>query len=442
MKKYIPFLLFLLNIFSSTAFCQVIYTIAGNDSTFGYSGDGGPGINAKLHNPEGILLDGKGNLYICDVENFCIRKINLTSGGIMNTVAGNGHQGYSGDGNVATDAELNGAFDLAFDKKGNLYIADANNNCIRKVSISDTISTIAGTGTAGYNGDSIPAVNATLNFPTGIAVDSAGNIYIADSRNYRIRKIDTAGMITTFAGTGVRGYSPDNSDIDTVRLDSLGSLRFDKKGVVFFSDNVRIRKIDARKMTSIAGNGTVGYSGDGGYAITASIGGSVIDIDSSGDIFIADVNANRIRKISSSGTITTIAGGGVDLGENINPLSANLFAPQGVAVNANGDIYISDGGNNRVRVVTNHLNVNNLSTLNVEMNIYPNPCHDKFTIQINTVIKETAELTISAIDGKELYHALVPTNAQTPIVTTLPAGCYTINANTNHGHFITKLVIQ
>lgn len=442
MKKFsFFFLFFLFLIISGTVFGQVILTVAGNDTTFGYSGDGGPAIKAVLNGPFGLTFDHGGNLYVCDKEESCIRKISPAYGGIITTVAGNGHTGYSGDGGPAIYAELDGVFNMAIDNRGSLYIADANNNCIRKISVTDTITTIAGTGVAGYNGDSIAAISAQLYRPYGVAVDSVGNIYIAERSNYRIRKIDTSGMITTIAGTGIKGFSGDSLLAIHSMLEGPLSIKLNKAGELFVCDSdTQIRKIDTNGyMITVAGNGIEGSSGDGSTATSAELSVVNIDLDSAGNIYTAN-EIGTIRKVSTTGVITTIAGGSTDRGDGENPLLAQFPYCVGVTVSREGDVYISES--HRVRIVTNHLDVNEVGSSQNKTEIYPNPNRNEFTIQINTAIKETAELSISTIDGKELYHKQVQTKEQVPVITRLPAGFYIVNMTTAQQHFVNKLIIQ
>ncbi len=210
---------------------QIIITVAGGGTSFG---DGGAATAAVLNSPYGVTLDKTGNLYICDNANRRVRKVSPAYSGIITTIAGNGTAGYSGDGFEAIYAEINGVLDVAVDQKGNVYLADASNNRVRKVSTAGIITTYAGTGAAGYNGDGIAATTAMLDMPIGIAVDDTGNVYIADKDNYRIRKIDTFGIITTVAGAGVSGFSPDETIATTASLDNLLCLRTDKNGKLFF----------------------------------------------------------------------------------------------------------------------------------------------------------------------------------------------------------------
>jgi len=273
-----------------------IYTLAGN-GTQGFSGDNGPATGAELFQPLGVALDSAGNVYVADSSNNRIRKV---SNGVITTVAGNGTPGFSGDGGPATSTGLNYPSGVALDSAGSLYIADAGDNRIRKVS-NGVITTVAGTGGwGGYGGDGGPATSAWLLVPSGVAVDSAGSLYIADAGNNRIRKVSN-GVITT-----------------------------------------------------VAGNGTLGYSGDGGPATNAQLNGPEgVAVDSGGNIYIADMDNNRIRKVSN-GVITTVAGNGTQglSGDNGPAVSAELYRPEGIAVDATGNLYIADTWNNRIRILT------------------------------------------------------------------------------------------
>jgi len=442
MKKYIPFLLLLLiNFFSSTAFGQVIYTIAGGD-TAGYSGDGGPAINAKISTPRQVVLDKYGNLYIGEIGNECVRKITPAYNGIINTIAGTGGCGYWGDSGVAIKADLCGPQDIAISSKGDIFIADLGNNRIRKIDVNGIITTVAGNGTAGYNGDSIQAITAELNAPTGVAVDSQGNLYIADWHNYRIRKVDTAGIITTIAGIGIKGLSTDSSLADTSRLNAPFCIRLDKSNNIFFGDSAFVKKIDtAGYLTTIAGNGTGIYNGDS-EAIKNGIGVDAIDLDSLGNIYVCDGSADKIFKITLRGTQIAIAGGGSTLGDGGDPLKAWLYVPQGVAVNNEGDVFIGDTGHNRVRLVTSHLSVSEVNDNEDMLVMYPNPCQGQFSIRLSTKLKQAAEMNISGVDGKIVYHAQFQTNETAPIITGLPAGFYIISISTEFKHFNNKLIIQ
>jgi sugar lactone lactonase YvrE len=290
----------------------VITTVAG-DGVRGYTGDGGLATSASLNWPASVTFDSAGNLYIADSGNDRIRKVD--TGGvnwIITTVAGDGIRGYSGDGGLATSAHLFRPMDIAFDSGGNLYIADTNNNRIRKVDTSGVnwiITTVAGNGIEGYSGDNGLATSASLNWPFGITFDSLGNIYIADTGNDRIRKVDTSWIITTVAGNGIRDYSGDNGPATSASLWLPNDIAFDSLGNMFIADigNASIRKVDTSwVITTVAGNGTPGYSGDGGPATSARLSlPSGVAFDSAGNMYIADRNNHRIREVLAMPTDTT-----------------------------------------------------------------------------------------------------------------------------------------
>jgi sugar lactone lactonase YvrE len=228
------------------------------------------------------------------------------------TIAGNGTQGYSGDGGNATSAEFYGPCGVAFDSGGNLFIADTYNNRIREISTSGIITTIAGNGTGGYSGDGGAATSAELHAPEGVAIDSYGNIFIADRGNSRIRKvIASTGIITTVAGNGTSGYSGDGGAATSAQLNYAMGVAVDSSGNIFIAEvyNNRIRKVAASTgiITTVAGDGNNGYSGDGGIATSARLAWPEgVAVDSSGNIYIADRNNCLIRKVSTSGIITTV----------------------------------------------------------------------------------------------------------------------------------------
>lgn len=336
-----------------------INTIAGN-GTQGYSGDNGVATSAELGQPPDVAVDSVGNIYIADAGNNVIRKVTASTG-IITTVAGTGAAGYTGDGGAATSATLNFPFGLAVDGNGNLYIADANNQAIRKVTASTgIITTFAGNGTAGYTGDGGQATSAEIDQPLRVAVDSSGNIYFSDPNNNVIRKVTmSTGIITTVAGNGTAGYTGDGGQATNAEISNPYGVAVDGAGNIYISDraNSVIRKVTASTgiITTVAGNGTQGYSGDGGAATSAAVWGPPgVAVDSAGNIYIADLNNDAIRKVSAStGIITTVAGnhsGGFS-GDGGPATSAALSGPAGVAVDGNGNLYIADKFNNRIRVV-------------------------------------------------------------------------------------------
>ena len=301
----------------------IITTVAGN-GTQGYSGDGGRATSAEFDFPCGVALDASGNLFIADGANSRIRKVGTN--GIITTVAGNGFNsgpgmggGYSGDGGPATSAELSWPGDVALDASGNLFIPDEGNQRIRIVGTNGIITTVAGNGTRGYSGDGGPASNAELNYPIDVAVDASGNLYIADQYNNRIRKVGTNGVITTVAGNGTQGYSGDGGPATSAELNQPEGVALDASGNLFIADfgNSRIRKVGTAGMiTTVAGNGTPSYSGDGGPATSAELQyPSAVAVGASGNLFIADEFNMRIREVVFGGpTLVLINVGGANAG--------------------------------------------------------------------------------------------------------------------------------
>ncbi|MGA2207898.1 MAG: Ig-like domain repeat protein, partial [Terracidiphilus sp.] len=292
--------------------------IAGNGSA-GYNGDNKAATTAELYYPSGVAVDSSGNVYIADSYNCRVRAVyasgrlpNISNpvSGYIYTVAGNGTCGYSGDSGSATSAELKYPTAVAVDSSGNIYIADGGNERIRKVTASSgAISTVAGNGTYGYNGDNRAATTAELYAPTAVAVDSSGNIYIADQSNYRIRKVTTGGTISTVAGNGTAGYNGDNQAATAAELNSPTGVAVDSSGNIYITDtnNYRVRKVTAStgNISTVAGNGTNGYSGDGGPAAGAEVsttGGAAVDVG--GNLYFADMGNVRIRAVGSSSRTT------------------------------------------------------------------------------------------------------------------------------------------
>ncbi len=342
---------------SLSGFAQsgIISTVAGN-GTAGFSGDGGFATAAQIHGPYGVAVDSAGNLYIADQSNNRIRAV--TAAGVISTVAGIGTAGFSGDGGQAAAAQLNFPSSVAVDSAGNLFIADLNNSRVRKVTAAGVISTLAGTGTQGFSGDGGPATAAQLNFPIGVAVDSLGNVYIADQANNRIRKVTAFGVITTAAGKGTAGFSGDGGLAASAQLNSPSGVAVDSSGNLYIADrgNNRVRKVTAFGVIStVAGNGTAGYSGDGGKATAAQLNGPTgLAVDSAGNLYIADYTNNRIRQVTAAGIITTVAGNGTtgQCGDGAQAAGAQLNSPSGAAVDSAGNLYIADYLNDRVRSIT------------------------------------------------------------------------------------------
>jgi sugar lactone lactonase YvrE len=343
-----------------------IETVAGNGLP-SFSGDGGPATIAGFGFARGasvdvagnVFVDSAGNVFIADTNNNRIRKVDAATGNIE-TVAGNGVPSFSGDGGPATSASLKSPSGVFVDGAGNIFIADAFNDRIRRVDTTGNIETVAGNGNSGFSGDGGPAIGAALKVPRGVFVDSGRNIFIADTNNHRIRKVDAAtGNIETVAGIGAADFSGDGAPATSAALSQPRGVFVDSAGNVFIADtlNERIRKVDATtgNIQTVAGIDGSGFSGDGGPAASAALNFPAgVAIDGAGNIFIADFFNNRIRKVDTTGTIETVAGGGTPadgLGDGGPATSAALNGPAGVSLDGAGNIFIADVNNDRIRKV-------------------------------------------------------------------------------------------
>lgn len=310
--------------------------------------------NIALSSPDSVAIDSCGNLFICDAGNRRIREMS-TSGGVT-TVAGDGGSGYSGDGGAATNATISGPVAVAVDLADNLYISDQSDNRIREVGTDGIINTLAGTGGSFYSGDGGPAVDAGLYTPGGIAVDASGDVFIADMNSYRIRKVNLNGIISTVAGNGISSYSGDGGNATNAGFYPQ-NVAVDLAGNLFITCQYaeRIRKVSTNGIIStFAGNGSSGFAGDGSAATSARLyspGG--VAVDAIGDVFIADSGNNRIREVGANGLIMTVAGSGATgfSGDGGAATNAALDNPADVALDRLGNLYIADAGNNRVREV-------------------------------------------------------------------------------------------
>ena len=315
-----------------------ISTVAGIGTAQGYLGDTGPATNALLDFPFKVALDSKGNFYIADYYSFLVRKV---SGGIITDIAGDLTPGFQGDNGPGNQAEIKYVHGLAVDAAGNVYIADTSNSRIRMVNPAGTISTFAGTGTPGYAGDGGTAFNAGLNSPAGLLVDSAGNLYIADYGNSTVRKVDTKGNITTIAGTGTWGYGGDGGPANKATLASPAALAIDTAGDIYIADpgNTNIREITP--------DGNI-------HTIVSNVAAESIAVDAAGSIYYPDYLHSTVRKILSNGTQFIIAGNGSAgfSGDGGPATGAQLNSPYGVALDASGRVYVADYANMAIRLLT------------------------------------------------------------------------------------------
>ena len=336
-----------------------ITTVAGNASTFLFAGDGGLATRASLFLPFGMALDGAGDLYIADTYNDRIRRVDASTG-IINTVAGNGVTGYSGDGGPALSASFNHPSSVQVDGAGNVYIADSGNDVIRVLnSATGTVSTVAGTGTGGYSGNGGQATAATLQTPNGMAFDASGNLYLADTGNNVVRMINaTSGVISTVAGNGTAGFSGDGGSATRAALHGPWGIAVSSAGELFIADqsNNRIRKVSTSGViTTIAGASAAAFQGDGGLATAARLNTpAAVLLDNVGNLYISDSGNNRVRKINaSSGIISTIAGGHSS-SDNNPATSASLSGPYALAMDGMGDLFLADVLHNRIRKVSSN----------------------------------------------------------------------------------------
>ena len=507
---------------------QNISTVAGGGSTG--LGDGGPATMATLNLPVDAVVDVYGNLYIPDLQDNLVRKVTASTG-IITTLAGTGVPGFGGDGGPATLAQLQGPSSVAVDSIGNIYIADQRNNRIRKVTPVGVISTVVGTGVSGYSGDGGPATAAEINTPTCVYIDKHNELYIADCYNHRVRKINALGIIYTVVGNGISGFSGDGGNATSAKLNGPVGVTKDTAGNFYIADlaNGRIRKVSVSDtISTIAGNGTTIYSGDRGPATAAGFCSvESIAVDKFGNVYIANQCEFRIRKISPSGIISTFAGVGTlgFSGDGGPAVAAHLFDPWGVATDTMGGVYISDYGNHRIRyvpycplpvagiingsdtlcvggsitlsnsmgggtwistnpstatisttgtvvclsvgvtnikyVVTNScgsdtaifpivvrpagsctLKINKIGNSNASFNIYPNPGQGYFTLILQSNEIEEVHVSFTNMLGEIVYELDMNTNTPKEIKPDINAGIYYISTHTKYENLSAKLVVE
>jgi sugar lactone lactonase YvrE len=330
----------------------IITTIAGNGAG-GFGGDGGPATAASLDHPIDAKVDGAGNLYITEFNNSRVRKVDTN--GIITTIAGNGGSGFSGIGGPATSASLGNLIGLALDAAGNIYFSSINRGThVLKVDLNGILTLVAGGGSGDDGG---PATKAALSASvTGVAVDTAGNVYFADFFDCRIRKVDTNGIISTVAGNRKAGYSGDGGPATEAQINAVQGVAVDAAGNIYIADwgNDRIRKVDTNGIiTTIAGNGVDGFSGDGGPATQAELRRPLgVTVDAAGNVYIGDRDNARVRRVDTNGTIKTIAGNGNGSynGEG-GPATATGLDMWGLTIAPSGGFYVIDQDNNRVHKV-------------------------------------------------------------------------------------------
>jgi sugar lactone lactonase YvrE len=399
----------------------IITTIAGSD-VLGPGGDGGPATACEMYYPAGVAADPSGNVFISDMSNHMVRKISASTG-IITMFMGGG-----------TEPKMPAG--IACDAAGNVYVADKFNNQVKKIEPTSFFSLAAGSGTTVFGGDGGPATNARLYRPADVAVDATGNLYIADTYHDRIRKVNTSGTITTIAGNGTQGFSGDGGDATAAALHYPTGVAADAAGNVYIADtyNHRIRKVSPDgKITTIAGSSAAGYGGDSGPATAARLlnPGDVVT-GNDGSLYIADVNNNRIRKVSPAGIITTIAGNGIAgfSGDGGNAISAQLRFPAGIGLDASGNLYIADQANNRIRKVTNVTAVSDADP-EAKIAIFPNPASDQITIHLPA--SQYTSLAISNSVGVVVVNQVISQSDMQVDLAAMPPGIYFVALHSQDG---------
>jgi len=437
---YIIKAFFLLGIISYPLYlpAQIITTIVG-DGRGVYGGDGGFASKASISTPNGIVLDKAGNIYISDSKGSKIRKVNTS--GIISTIAGWGSAGMSGDGGPATAAKLNFPSGIVIDKAGNIIFSDSYNYRIRKIDTAGIITTIVGTGIAGYTTDDTLAIHSRLNIPCGLALDDDGNLYIADRMNHRIRKVNTSGVITTIAGNGLATTRGDGGPATLASINRPNDVKISPDGALIIADTYgnAIRKIkEDGIINTIAGVGD-GYSGFGGDE--GVIGESrlstpfALAIDKTGNIYVADKNNNRIRRIDVTGAIKTVAGNGASIsgGDGRSAVDASISSPESVAVDEAGNLYIGESSKIRYLYLKDYKNEAKISFM-------PNPCYKSTTIFLPSMYGEMVSISIYNAQGQLVSTTEGPTNRNITLEF-VSSGIYRVVAISKHGKWSGTVVV-
>ena len=446
MKKYKLYytVLFVLLLSNTAANAQYISTFAGG--MCGALGNGGPATLARMQTPSGVCLDKYGNVYIADQNDCRVRKVDTS--GIITTVAGTGHCGYSGDGGPADSADLRSPEGVSVSNDGTIYIADYHNSAIRMVK-DNIIHTIAGNGTMGDAGEGGPATDALLNTPADVAVDRYGNVYFVDQGVSKLKKVDTFGIITTIAGNGSAAFTGDGGPASAAQLNWPQGVGVDTCGNVYIADfyNSCVRKVDVvtGRISTIIGNDSLGYSGDWGPATDAVLyDASAVGLDHMGNVYVTDYYNYCIRKMDATGIITTIAGNdslGFS-GDGGPATDAKLSFPQGVAADDSGNIYIADLDNYRVRKVSNTPPPTKVQVLGSlpQIQIGPNPSAGKFFINTKNSIAGLKAVLYNSIGKTEREFSIV--GAYTLDITGMQEGVYYLTFYTDEGNFkVTKKLV-
>ncbi len=400
---------------------QLITTYAGNGSQ-GFSGDGGPATAAQVDRPRDVTIDSKGNLFIADCFNYRIRKVDLN--GTITTWAGTGINGHSGDGGPATSADIGLARSITIDTADNIYFADGG--YVRKISPAGIITTIAGDGMGGYSGDGGPATAAGIIANGGIAVDRQGNVFFSDLANYVVRKINSAGIISTFAGNGSVTVGTDGIAATSSGIGQTQALAADTSGNIYLAAGQKVRKVNTTGIISTFAGSTFGYSGDGGPATAAQFQNPVAVIaDKFGNVYISDQQNYVIRRVDKNGIIHAFAGNGAAgySGDGGPATAAQVYTLTfGLAVIGNGAVFITDNQvNERIRAVNHPPYFTTGATYSITA------CNDTPYIALDTLLSvmdsNTAQPLLWSINTPPLHGTLTAADTlYADTIATLPAG--------------------
>jgi hypothetical protein len=442
MKKIYLFVLGTLILNFSRA--QIISTVAG-DGNSAYTGDGGQAVAASIWAPTATAVDKYGNLYIAQAGNNVIRKVNVA--GVISTFAGNGLQGFSGDGGQAIAASFNNIRAIAIDTAGNIYVDDTGNYRVRRINIGGTVTTVAGNGISAYSGDGGLATSASFQWTQSIAIDKNNCLYIADEINNVVRKVDMNGIISTFVGNGTAGYSGDGGIASTAQLKGPDGICFDKFNNLFIADanNNVIRKVSSIGVISTFAGSTQGFSGDGGQAVSAQLNIPIaVACDSLNNVYISDRYNNKIRVVTPNGIINTIAGDGIagfsgDGGPALNAEFKNVVS---IYVSPANEIYLSDFQNNRIRKI-GALNSVSYPDQPLSLNIYPLPVSNSLNIESQNA-NIFFQLKITDVLGKDMrIETLELRQGKTSIdVSTFQNGIYFLTVTSGKESSTQKLIIN
>jgi hypothetical protein len=447
--KNLFILLFLLPFLSDA---QIITSVAGGGTVVG---DGGPATAAILSDPGGCIFSKEGIFYIASGTGNRIRKIDTS--GIITTIAGSSFGGYTGDGGQATAAKLNYPVDVTLDRFGNIFFSDNMNDAIRRIdAITGIITTICGNGISGSIGDGGRASAAQLYSPSGICFDKIGNLYIADLENNKIRKIDTSGIITTFAGTGPAGYTGDGIAATLAELYNPSGVLADDTGNIYIADlgNNRLRKVNISGIISTcAGTGVGTYMGDGMPATNAQFQPAYMKLDSLKKLYISDESTNlRVYKIDISGIFHCVAGNGMatNTGDGGPAIAASIDYPYGLALDKCNNLYISNVNYNRIRKITfdstcdpystfdsASLNIKTITTANV--GIYPNPAYSSITV---TATNKINQITITNLIGQTVYTQVYDIEKAEVNIAGLPEGVYIVKVTDSEGNITVSKILK